>query len=504
MNNTSQQGNRPQKKGYKLPLLVFFLINLLQSGNLFSQTPIIIINQLANRDILVNGAGDPWGGYVLAGTQVTSSPTATLLRLRSDGDTLFRRFEDVPKSVLEGVISTGEDKFLAYGSIAVDTVPPLEQYKHFLWILNIDTGLNILAEHFYAMPQKYLTVTFMNGMRENSGNFIFCALAGGDYSDNAHKSDYVMMRLTSVGDSLKIRYIDVGYDDRDVCLGASQDGDSLFLFGEIGQAIGSIQGVHYLDNAFNYLGNCPKYFDGFFSPYAVKRFDADKLLLNGVNTTPNNLFNRITGVCWLNNQADEYSSFQCQPDTLFCNNLSERGMDFIKKNEIYIGGNKDMHVPWDYFSPTSYFLALFDSNLIQQSSWFFGGDSRYNLNSVIASPAGGSIMVGSRVIDAFQGLTNAYLVMIPAPVVTNLPEPIATDDGLRLSPNPGNDWLKIESNGKDQLVFELYDINGRCFRSLPLDAARVNIYTADLPCGLYCYSATSRGGKSFSGKWIKQ
>jgi len=504
MKNKTLQGNRPNNHLFSNIKPVLCLMLMAYAGILYAQTPIVVINQEQNRDILINGVGDPWGGFVLGGHQLTNPIRGVLLKLSQNGDTLFRRFDGFPKSHLDGVMNDGEGNFLAFGSAAIDTMPPLQQCKTYVWFLKVDAGLNVLEEHTYAVPSKYLEINFMNGIRESSGNFVFCALATGDYSDVAHMNDYLMLRTSPAGVCLTTKFIDLGYDDRQVCLASSMDGDSLFLYGEIGFDFGSQIGVHYLDSNFNYLGQAFKYFGGFFMHYAVKRFNANKLLLNGINM-PALVSDYVQpGLCYIDNDADALSSFLCQPDTMFCCQLPQQGMDFVLPNEIYVGGNNNLHVWGDYYSPTSYFLTRVDSNLLPQTTWYFGGDMRYTLNSVIASPAGGCVLVGSRAVTPDLGLTNAYLVIIPPPVPEGEEEPTAESGEILVFPNPGHDWLSVENANRDFTDFEMFDGMGRCIQKLPLDAARLSIFTAGLSPGLYGYRATNRDGKSVSGKWIKQ
>ena len=423
------------RQSWRYKLLKFMSVFMVIQG--YAQSPIIIINQVQNYDVLLDGAADPWGGYVVAGYVDATPSSATLLRVRPNGDTLFHRFPNLPGSRFDGLIRLQDGTFLAYGDRPLDTLPPLLQYRHRVWTVHCDTGLNILSEYMYSVPSKYVALQFTNGIVENNGNVVLASVLCGDFSDTAHQCDYGLMRFLPSGDSILIKYINTGYDDREVYLAASHDEDSLLLFGEIGQAMGALQGVHYLDSEFHYLGNQGMSFNGYIDPFTVIRDDANSFLLYGLSPTPGSLVNLMPGICRLNNEAQLITSAQCQPQSLYCNSLDCRGMDKVNSHNFLIGGNKDLTVPWDLYSLTSYYLALFDDGLQQSNLWIFGGDMHYVMHSVIASPLGGCLLSGSRFPDPILGKPNAYLVLMGPDLILQTHEPADEAKNLRLSPNPG-------------------------------------------------------------------
>ena len=212
----------------------------------------------------------------------------------------------------------------------------------------------------------------------------------------------------------------------------------------------------------------------------------------------------MPGICRLNNEAQLITSAQCQPQSLYCNSLDCRGMDKVNSHNFLIGGNKDLTVPWDLYSLTSYYLALFDDGLQQSNLWIFGGDMHYVMHSVIASPLGGCLLSGSRFPDPILGKPNAYLVLMGPDLILQTHEPADEAKNLRLSPNPASDWLVVDRLPAGINSFFLYDFQGRCLQYVKSGSTELKINVSGLPHGIYSYNLISREGKSYSGKWVKQ
>ena len=77
--------------------------------------------------------------------------------------------------------------------------------------------------------------------------------------------------------------------------------------------------------------------------------------------------------------------------------------------------------------------------------------------------------------------------------------------GLRLYPNPGNEFLNLRLLGSKRATAILYDITGKKMWSGILHGEQqVTIKVADLPAGIYTLRAINEQGQSFNHKFIKQ
>ncbi|MAQ75220.1 MAG: hypothetical protein CL613_02670 [Aquimarina sp.] len=74
--------------------------------------------------------------------------------------------------------------------------------------------------------------------------------------------------------------------------------------------------------------------------------------------------------------------------------------------------------------------------------------------------------------------------------------------GVRIYPNPASEYVLVRFNKKDNVLFKLYDINGKCLLTKNIKSnERINVST--LPSGFYIFSLIANGNKA-TGKLVKE
>lgn len=75
---------------------------------------------------------------------------------------------------------------------------------------------------------------------------------------------------------------------------------------------------------------------------------------------------------------------------------------------------------------------------------------------------------------------------------------------LRVFPNPGNDFLRLETNLTLSGNVNIYDISGRLVTSQPISNSNNIVNTAQLESGVYILTFIDQAGNHSTGKWIKE
>lgn len=75
---------------------------------------------------------------------------------------------------------------------------------------------------------------------------------------------------------------------------------------------------------------------------------------------------------------------------------------------------------------------------------------------------------------------------------------------LTVYPNPGNDFLRLETGLNLTGNIYMYDISGRMVTSQPLSSSNNIVNTAQLDSGVYIISFIDQVGNRSTGKWIKE
>lgn len=142
---------------------------------------------------------------------------------------------------------------------------------------------------------------------------------------------------------------------------------------------------------------------------------------------------------------------------------------------------------------------------------------RYNYNestdffiNIIETSDGGFLVNGSATDPTEEGGQNLWLIKLdslgcltPRCRVVGLEDVQENELGIKLFPNPANDWLNLklpESPG--EITLEVFSVSGRRMMNLKLYAPWESIQVSHLPAGLYLVKFTDGEGRSSTQRLI--
>ena len=189
------------------------------------------------------------------------------------------------------------------------------------------------------------------------------------------------------------------------------------------------------------------------------------------------------------------------PDT--CDRVGEIG--FIHPDTLFVGGTK--HV---INGPVDNWMRFRKMGINGEVFFemFYGGYGKYSLNNVLPTNDGGCIITGSwwdfyNYPDTLQQY-DAVIIKVNANgqiTGTNKPELPFEVTEILVYPNPGNDYLMINS-AKENLTLKLFDLAGKEILNSEFDK-NIRIETSNFIPQTYIYSISQNGVEIKSGKWIK-
>jgi hypothetical protein len=81
---------------------------------------------------------------------------------------------------------------------------------------------------------------------------------------------------------------------------------------------------------------------------------------------------------------------------------------------------------------------------------------------------------------------------------------VSNQSAIKAFPNPGNDFLRLETELNLSGNIYMYDISGRMVNSQPVSNSNNIVNTAQLESGVYILSFIDQAGNHSTGKWIKE
>jgi hypothetical protein len=81
---------------------------------------------------------------------------------------------------------------------------------------------------------------------------------------------------------------------------------------------------------------------------------------------------------------------------------------------------------------------------------------------------------------------------------------VSNQSAIKAFPNPGNDFLRFETELNLSGIIYMYDISGRMVISQPVSNSNNIVTTAQLDSGVYLISFVDQAGNRSTGKWIKE
>jgi hypothetical protein len=187
-----------------------------------------------------------------------------------------------------------------------------------------------------------------------------------------------------------------------------------------------------------------------------------------------------------------------------------RSMDFSDPNKVYVGATSNISLVGGNFGQQNswYALSSFDSVLNLRWTKYYGGDTYYLLEDVVATSDGGAIMSGTRYnYQAQSNKCDIYLVKVDQDgIVTyadNNQHEVVHD--AIVYPNPGTDHMIIESGPQiSGAQFQMCSIDGKNVITKTLNERKVTLNTQSLQTGTYVWQIIFNDKAIETGKWVKE
>lgn len=213
--------------GILLALLSCLLVN--------AQNAFEITYSTGDHEVLLDGIIDPFDNAIFVGQKGTFAGQifdAFMMKVYPDGTYITKQFaEEGRQSTLGAIVVLDNGNYLAIGAY---TYTGNYQSRENLWVVTLDTCLEIVDEKSYLVHPDYLG--FGAGWQkvvDNQGNI---ALAGVAYREvpppyASPKTDFVMFKLNQSGDTLISHYYKRLLPARTSCLRKIPGSNNLMLLG---------------------------------------------------------------------------------------------------------------------------------------------------------------------------------------------------------------------------------------------------------------------------------
>ncbi len=421
-------------------------------------------------------------------------------------------FEDSTIEILPTSILGDEQNGYFVFAIMNDLINPL--FYSNLVIIKFDRDLNLLFQRVFTNPLVNYSYSNSFAQFDNDSTIILTTLVN-SYPPSFNNCRTMFYKLNLTGDSLYYNIID-DFKNWPFALLKNEDGSKTYrLFTSLyNQSISSLGQIVHLDSMFNVLSvdSIPRYI---MQNSTAKWLNSNKYITVGKylrNNYPNPpdwqngalVMNKHDSVIAMNHYG--------KPDTTDYPAWFQ-SLDFIDNNNIFIGGTSNICISCGFaLLPINkaFMLVKTDSLLNTQFEYYYDFNANLDMFSVIATPDGGCIMLGTIYdwINAPDNKHDIFILKVDANgIITNTQN---TEKGkiceAIIGPNPGYDFIHvyIAQQIKEKVVFEIFDYTGkRVLQEIIKATSTATINTSMLQSGMYFYSIRTSNKEIGSGKWIK-
>ncbi|MBI4649222.1 MAG: T9SS type A sorting domain-containing protein [Bacteroidia bacterium] len=443
--------------------------------------------------------------YFIKGTQDVGYTNyhCKLLKLNVNGEILCEKvFYQNKNHMLQYLLQTGENSFLAFGRIESDT----SVYTDF-WIVQFDSLLNINWEKkYYTQNFDY---TIRKALIDHNGNIIVTGDLNKTYGTFEENGIYLYKMLISA-DSLIVKYFTdwTAFHSWDIIEKINSSG--YIVFAEYFNDSVTTGQIAEIDQNFN-ISLVTQISNIYFQPiiHTAAWFSDSTILLSGIETIFDPEQDDNLGLVLLDTMYNIiYDKMYGKTDTSDYPGIYHN-FDFIDKDNIYYVGTSNYiyyQIPFQQ-EPSWIIINKLDSNLNIKWQKFYGGDVFYYVHDVLATQDGGCLVTGMNYDHLTQNNeTSTFLLKLNENgELTSSQNVSIKQQDIILYPNPGRDRMTIRNGIVNRDVsFELFDIHGRMLIKHDKVGSGSVIKTSDFSQGIYFYRFMDRNRIVERGKWVKE
>ncbi len=425
-----------------------------------------------------------------------------ILKINNSGEIIYETSFNKPDTNF--ILQYGYEK--ANGNyFFMGTLTDLDMYNDFniTYVCECTPDLSLVWENFFSIPEPYNHHRISNFLLDVDSNLI---VQGNADSSNAGYSNLLLtMILDKYGNQFSLNFYEGWTSPKQTNeMIFNCDSTSIFFIGQYTRTQGTLTEFIEMDLELN-ITDYTSIIDQ--EHYISAPITVKKLPHNG-------FIQANSAVMEPNTDRDLYLKVMDEElnllrDTLLyfpekVNIPSFQGMDFIDTNIIWI---PTFHPEFNFLPGTEIFTVhIFDSYLNLIGLKEYGGDKRYWLLHMFVTSDGGCLITG-RVPD-YNGsdYENGYIIKVmPEDILTNAEEtPFENDRDVMVYPNPFVNEINFQTVRKD-LVFELYDINGRKLITDDIINNQISKVDAnEIIPGVYFYLIRENSKVVQSGKLLKK
>ena len=433
---------------------------------------------------------------------------AEIIKLNGSGDIVKKICLYSPGSQycpISKIFPISNSEFLLLGGIRES-----EDSNTSIWIIKMDTSLNIIWENKIQTEEKYLER--INCTRNNSGNIALCVtLCSGN---PFYQMPILFLELNLAGELLRSRYDTTGspYTTMGYSIICNNSGYYAFVMGfssympvpmtSFAQRLDldtnfNITRVRTLPNSINqdmtavkinegsYYLTGSVYYTGLYHEIEIQKADTSNTVL-------------------ATNHSGTQGDIPDYPAWLKCMTLKDT-------NNIYTGGTG-----WagggltecNLLHPKVFILSNYDSLLNCRWTRYYGSDTAcYYMMDLDATEDGGCIMAGT-ILAPSTGPNQTDVILIKVDslgLITSTNKPGTRAMEAMVYPNPGNEYLILQTGPQNLgASFTFMNLTGQKLDDYIVNSTTQQIPTSTLPPGTYTWTISRGNSLIESGKWIKQ
>jgi hypothetical protein len=422
-----------------------------------------------------------------------SEINGVILRFNNDGDVIKQVFYKEGKILgFQFGFQLSNGNYFIAGTISDSN----EITSNNLYILEINTELQILDEKIYPVPEIYNNL-FLHNLHYDGDSTVIVNGALNTPAPGFQNHLYAA-RLNTEGELVDTLIHTMFKADLYSGILQKSDKTGYYFLGSF-----SFVSMIILDNNLNITGWIPMNPNSISGPIGARWLSDGSIIIASLvyQEVPGAFYDLNVRVCdTMLNVIKDTVIFDTGKNFL----PAFEGLDYTDENSIWVVTHPQGVVAtkeWEYGR-----IYIFDPDLNVKGSKYFGGTKSKYLFSIKALEDGGCIITGAIANQSNKGYADVYIKKVMPDIILQHAEDIPEFDfqDVLLFPVPFENEIMLETYRPD-LSFSLFTLDGKCIISdtrLQIPHTRVN--TTGLDKGFYLYSISYKNRIIQSGKLIKQ
>jgi hypothetical protein len=184
--------------------LILFALFFVKSFSAYNQTSFQLQYGTPGEDYFLAADNDIYGNTIFVGASeiIEDVYSGLLLKIKPDGSSQTRLISmpDTTVSLINIMVLPGGDYFVLGRMQSANGEEP---YK--MMVMVLDTAMNIISRQYYALPEKYSSISGHSSILQDNEGTLVLALAPIYYEGTTSREDFAFYKFTIQGDTLMSR-----------------------------------------------------------------------------------------------------------------------------------------------------------------------------------------------------------------------------------------------------------------------------------------------------------